>query len=105
MASGGNQDCYQFCINSVVNNYAIPKPVNYLHEELGFFQVDADRTFSQNKSDLGTLNLPPDCQQLDLDLNVGFEEWENPPSVQQHLDSLLRWILCNKEKMTFEDYR
>ena len=102
MASGGNQDCCQFCINSAYN-CIISRPVNYLHRELGFFHVDADRTFSQNKSELGTLNLPPDCQQLDLDLNVGFGEWKNPPNVQQHLDSLLFWILCNKEKMTFED--
>lgn len=102
MASGGNQDCCQFCFNSAYN-YIISRPVNCLHRELGFFHVDADRIFSQNKSDLGSLNLPPDCQQLDLDLNVGFGEWENPPSVQQHLDSILFWILCNKEKMTFED--
>ena len=28
---------------------------------------------------------------------------ERSPNVQQHLDSLLHWILLNKEKMTFKD--
>ena len=78
------------------------KLARYYHSELGYFSIDRDRLFSQDKSQLGVLSLPPSegCKNLDIDLNVGFEGWRNSPNVQQHLDSMLYWILLNKELMT-----
>lgn len=102
MSSSGVLNPWQFCIGSAYQSIA-SKPVSYFHRELGYFSIDQDRSFSLNKSKLGTLNLPPDCMHLDINLNVGFEEWKDLPNVQQHLDSLLHWILLNKEKMTFKD--
>jgi len=79
---------------------SIPKRLaSYSHSELGYFSIDEERYFLPNKSKLGTLDLPQDCKHLDIDLNVGFEEWKNLPNVQQHLDSILYWILLNKEAM------
>lgn len=69
----------------------------YTHSELGHFSIDGERYFLPNKSKLGTLKLPQDCTSLDIDLNTGFEQWRELASVQQHLDSMLHWILLNKE--------
>lgn len=75
-------------------------PAPYSHSELGYFSIDEERHFLHNKSKLGNLNLPQDCKHLDIDLNVGFEQWRELPNVQQHLDSMLYWILLNKELLT-----
>ena len=72
----------------------------YSHGELGYFSIDEERHFLPNKSKLGTLNLPHDCKHTDIDLNAGFEQWKDLPNVQQHLDSMLQWILLNKESLT-----
>ena len=101
MSSSRLRDPLQFFVNSAYQS--LPnKPARYYHSELGYFSIDRDRLFSQDKSQLGVLSLPPSegCKNLDIDLNVGFEEWRNLPNVQQHLDSLLYWILLNKELMT-----
>ena len=71
----------------------------YSHSELGHFSIDGERYFLHNKSKLGTLNLPRDLRNLDIDLNTGFEQWRDLPNVQQHLDSILYWILLNKESL------
>ena len=71
----------------------------YSHSELGHFSIDEQRYFLHNNSKLCTWNLPQDCRSLDIDLNTGFEEWRELPSVQQHLDSILYWILLNKESL------
>ena len=76
------------------------KPARYSHGELGYFSIDEERHFLPNKSKLGTLNLPQDCKNIDIDLNAGFEQWKDLPNVQQHLDSMLQWILLNKELLT-----
>ena len=73
--------------------------VRFLHSELGYFSIDEERYFLHNKSKLGALNLPQGCRNLDIDLNAGFEQWRDVPSVQQHLDSILYWILLNKESL------
>lgn len=73
------------------------KPARYSHSEIGNFSVDEERHFLHNKSKLGNLNLPQNCKNLDIDLNTGFEGWRELPNVQQHLDSMLYWILLNKE--------
>ena len=101
MSSTRLRDPLQFFVNSAYQS--LPnKPARYYHSELGYFSIDRDRLFSQDKSQLGVLSLPPSegCKNLDIDLNVGFEGWRNLPNVQQHLDSLLYWILLNKELMT-----
>lgn len=101
MSSSRLRDPLQFFVNSAYQS--LPnKPARYYHSELGYFSIDRDRLFSQDKSQLGVLSLPPSegCKNLDIDLNVGFEGWRNLPNVQQHLDSLLYWILLNKELMT-----
>ena len=71
----------------------------YSHSELGRFSIDEERYFLHNNSKLSTLNLPHDCTSLDIDLNTGFEQWTELPNVQQHLDSMLYWILLNKESL------
>ena len=76
------------------------EPVRYSHNELGYFSIDEDRHFLHNNSKLGSLNLPQDCKNLNIDLNTGFEQWRELPNVQQHLDSMLYWILLNKELLT-----
>lgn len=82
------------------------KAVRYGHSELGYFSIDEERHFLTNKSKLGTLQLPQDCSSLDIDLNVGFEQWKELPNVQQHLDSMLQWILLNKGLLaTTGDFR
>lgn len=101
MSSSRLRDPLQFFVNSAYQS--LPnKPARYYHSELGYFSIDRDRLFSQDKSQLGVLSLPPSegCKNLDIDLNVGFEGWRNSPNVQQHLDSMLYWILLNKELMT-----
>lgn len=101
MSSSRLRDPLQFFVNSAYQS--LPnKPARYYHSELGYFSIDRDRLFSQDKSQLGVLSLPPSegCKTLDIDLNVGFEGWRNSPNVQQHLDSMLYWILLNKELMT-----
>ena len=102
MSASRIPDPLQFCIVSAYQSTA-RKPASYFHSELGYFSIDQDRFFLSNKSKLSTLNLPQDCKHLDIDLNAGFEEWKNLPNVQQHLDSMLLWILLNKEKMTVAD--
>lgn len=78
----------------------------YSHSELGHFSIDEERHFLHNKSKLSTLNLPQDCRNLDIDLNTGFEQWREVPNVQQHLDSILYWILLNKESLAIPgDFR
>lgn len=77
----------------------INSSARYSHSELGHFSIDEQRYFLHNRSKLGTLNLPQDCRSLDIDLNTGFEQWRELPSVQQHLDSILYWILLNKETL------
>ena len=99
MASRGNPGPLQF-FNVLAYQPMTEKTVSYFHSELGYFSIDQDRFFLSNKSKLGTLRLPRDCKHLDIDLNAGFEEWKNLPNVQQHLDSMLYWILFNKESMT-----
>lgn len=107
MSSSRLRDPLQFFVNSAYQS--LPnKPARYYHSELGYFSIDRDRLFSQDKSQLGVLSLPPSegCKNLDIDLNVGFEGWRNSPNVQQHLDSMLYWILLNKElMMTAGDFR
>lgn len=76
------------------------QPVRYGHSELGYFSIDEERHFLSNKCKLGTLQLPRDSDSLDIDLNVGFEQWRELPNVQQHLDSMLQWILLNKKLLT-----
>ena len=91
----------QFCIDSAYKS--IPnQPARYSHSKLGYFSVDQERYFLPSKSELGVLNLPcpEDRRNLDIDLNAGFEEWKNLPNVQQHLDSMLYWIMLNKDLMT-----
>lgn len=101
MSSNRLRDPLEFFVNSAYQSLP-DKPARYYHSELGYFSIDRDRLFSQDKSQLGVLSLPPSegCKNLDIDLNVGFEGWRNLPNVQQHLDSLLYWILLNKELMT-----
>lgn len=77
----------------------INSSARYSHSELGHFSIDEQRYFLHDRSKLGTLNLPQDCRSLDIDLNTGFEQWRELPSVQQHLDSILYWILLNKETL------
>ena len=99
MSSLGSEDRMEpFLVSSWRPNSNLP--VRYGHSELGFFSVDEERHFLPNKCKLGTLQLPQNCDSLDIDLNVGFEQWKDLPNVQQHLDSMLRWILLNKQLMT-----
>lgn len=80
------------------------KATQYSHSELGYFSIDEERHFLPNKSKLGTLKRSQqEYQNLDIDLNTEFEQWKNLPNVQQHLDSILHWILLNKKLLTKVD--
>ena len=80
------------------------KTTQYTHSELGYFSIDEERHLLPNKSKLGTLKVPQEeCKNLDIDLNKGFDQWKNLPNVQQHLDSILHWILLNKKLLTKMD--
>lgn len=66
MSSCRKPDAFHSSFNVSTWQPKATKITQYSHAELGHFSIDEERHFLQNKSKLGILKLPQDCNNLDI---------------------------------------
>lgn len=79
------------------SNFPFPKTV-------GFYTLDRNRNFLNDMSGLKYFKEPVDMNEVDFDLNVGFESFVKKPETAQNegIRHVLRFILENIEALKSE---
>jgi hypothetical protein len=47
--------------------------------------------------------LPKEVDNLNFDLKIGFEKFENFNNSRKYIDNLLEWMIDNKDKILLEN--
>lgn len=72
--------------------------------EIGFFSLDIDRKFYDDKSQLKFYIPPNNAGSVNFNLREGYKDLiKKDESVKEFIDDLLRWILVHKQFFVLRD--
>ena len=92
------------CLKTDCARYDLSFPYFREPAEIGHFSLDDQRNFHNDGHQLKNYHPPRDLSRCHLDLRQGYtERISRDESVKEYIDTLLRWIMANKNRFIIKN--